>query len=64
MAKCMQRLQRYSEVPFEVVYLVMDPGYNPINRQKIEENAKLLGLPIQIFETNIFDVVADIDDSP
>lgn len=64
MAKCMQRLQRYSEVPFEVVYLVMDPGYNPINRQKIEENAKLLGLPIQIFETNIFDIVADIDDSP
>ena len=64
MAKCMQRLQRYSEVPFEVVYLVMDPGYNPINQQKIEENAKLLGLPIQIFETNIFDVVADIDDSP
>ena len=63
-AKCMQRLQRYSEVPFEVVYLVMDPGYNPINRQKIEENAKLLGLPIQIFETNIFDIVADIDDSP
>ena len=64
MAKCMQRLQRYSEVPFEVVYLVMDPGYNPINRQKIEENAKLLGLPVQIFETNIFDIVADIDDSP
>ena len=64
MAKCMQRLQKYSDVPFEVVFLVMDPGYNAINRQKIEENSKLLNLPIQIFETNIFDVVADIDDSP
>ena len=41
MAKLMQELQRHSEVPFELVYLVMDPGYNEINRQKIESNAAL-----------------------
>lgn len=64
MAKCMQRLQKYSEVPFEVEYLVMNPGYNEINRQKIVENAKILDLPIKMFETQIFDIVADIDDSP
>lgn len=64
MAKCIQRLQRYSDVPFEAEYLVMDPGYNPRNRQKIEENAQLLGIPIKIFESTIFDAVADIKDSP
>ncbi len=64
MAKCMHRLQKYSKVPFEAVYIVMNPGYNEINLQKIIENAKLLGLPIQIFETRIFDAVAKIDDHP
>ena len=64
MAKCMQRLQRYSKVPFEVEFLVMDPGYNPINRQKIEDNADLLGIPIRIFETQIFDAVAKVDQHP
>ncbi len=56
MAKLMELLQRYSDVPFELVFLVMDPGYNPENRLKIEENAKLLNIPITIFETNIFDI--------
>lgn len=64
MAKCIQRLQRYSEVPFEAKYLVMDPGYNPRNRQKIIDNAAALGIPIEIFESTIFDAVADINDSP
>lgn len=64
LAKLMQILQRISEVPFEVTYLVMDPGYNPINRQKIESNAKLLEIPIVVFETNIFDIVNEIDKSP
>ena len=64
MAKCMQRLQKYSYVPFEVEYLVMDPGYNEINRQKIVDNAALLGLPIKIFETRIFNIVANIDNNP
>ncbi|WP_455714356.1 tRNA 2-thiocytidine biosynthesis TtcA family protein [Anaerosporobacter sp.] len=64
LAKLMQILQRITEVPFEVTYLVMDPGYNPINRQKIESNAKLLEIPIVVFETNIFDIVNEIDKSP
>ena len=56
MAKLMQLLQRYSEVPFEVVFLVMDPGYNEINRNKIESNAALLHIPITVFETDVFEV--------
>lgn len=64
MAKCMQRLQRYSKIPFEVVYLVMNPGYNEINKQKIIDNAELLGIPITMFETKIFDAVAKVDMHP
>lgn len=64
MAKLMQMLQRFSEVPFELVYLVMDPGYNELNRQKIESNAALLHIPITVFETNIFDVANSADHSP
>ncbi|MCH5296731.1 MAG: tRNA 2-thiocytidine biosynthesis protein TtcA [Ruminococcus sp.] len=64
MAKLLQELQKYSDVPFELVYLVMDPGYNEINRQKIESNAKLLNIPITVFETNIFDVANKTDKSP
>lgn len=64
MAKLIQQLQRHSDVPFEAVYLVMDPGYNEINRQKIESNAALLQIPITIFETNIFDVANSQDKSP
>ena len=55
-AKLIQQLQRVSEVPFEAKYLVMDPGYHPVNRTKIQENAALLGIPIQIFDTDIFAV--------
>lgn len=58
LAKCMQELQRHGKVKFDLVFLVMDPGYNKVNREKIEENAKLLNIPITIFETNIFDVVS------
>ena len=56
LAKLMQMLRRYSEFPFELVYLVMDPGYNAANRQKIEENAQMLEIPVTVFETNIFEV--------
>lgn len=56
LAKLMQMLQRYSEVPFELVYLVMDPGYNERNRRQLEHNARLLEIPVTVFETNIFDV--------
>ena len=54
LAKLMQELQRHSEVPFELVFLVMDPGYNRENRKRIEENAKLLHVPIIIFESDVF----------
>ena len=64
MGKLMQMLQRYSDFPFEVTYLVMDPGYNELNRKKIEDNAKILGLPITIFETNIFDIANSQEKSP
>ena len=64
MAKLMQELQRHSDVPFELVFLVMDPGYNEINRQKIESNAELLHIPVTIFESNIFAVANNTDKSP
>lgn len=54
LAKLMQQLQRHSEVPFELVFLVMNPGYNEENGRKIEENARLLNIPITVFESDIF----------
>ena len=54
LAKLMQELHRHSEVPFSLVFLVMDPGYNAKNRRKIEENAELLHVPAEIFRTDIF----------
>ncbi len=64
LAKCMQELQRHGKFHFELKFIVMDPGYNAINRQRIIENAALLNIPIQIFDTQIFDYVATIEDSP
>lgn len=64
MAKLFQELKRHSAVPFEVEYLVMDPGYNPQNRAIIEENARRLKIPIKIFETNIFESVYRVEKSP
>lgn len=64
MAKLMQELHRHSDVPFDPVFLVMDPGYNEINRQKIECNAQLLHIPITIFETDIFAVANSSEQSP
>lgn len=64
MAKCMQQLQRHSEVPFELVFLVMDPGYNKENRKLIEENSKLLNIPVEIFESDIFEVTVRSGGSP
>lgn len=54
LAKLMQELSRHGDVPFETVFLVMDPGYNEKNRKKIEENAAFLHIPIEIFETDVF----------
>ena len=54
LAKLMQELKRHSKVPFELVFLAMDPGYNAENRRKIEENAKILEIPLTVFESDIF----------
>lgn len=64
MAKLMQQLHRHSDVPFHLVFLVMDPGYNKINRQKIESNAALLQIPVTVFETNIFEVANSTNQTP
>lgn len=64
MAKLLQQLQRHSDEPFELVYLVMDPGYNAENRARIEENARLLNIPAVFFESNIFDVANSAGESP
>lgn len=64
MAKLFQELQRHHKVEFGLVFLVMDPGYSAANRQIIENNAKKLGIPITIFESDIFDAVFEIEKSP
>ena len=64
MAKLFQMLQRYSDVPFDLVFLVMDPGYNEINRRKIKDNAELLHIAVTIFESIIFEVANSTDHSP
>jgi len=64
LAKCMQHLQKYSEIPFEVRYISMDPGYAPANRALIEENAKTLGIPVEFFDSSIFEIVTKVDRSP
>ena len=64
LAKLMQMLQRYSEVPFELVFLVMDPGYSAQNREKILSNAELLEIPVTVFETDIFSVTVKADRYP
>lgn len=64
MAKLFQEIQRHRQCNFELKFLVMDPGYNKDNRALIESNAKTLGIPITIFESDIFDAVDSIEKSP
>lgn len=64
MAKLFQELERHGKKNFEVVFLVMNPGYNEANYETIMNNAKILNVPITVFRTEIFDTVADITDSP
>ena len=59
-AKLLQMLQRHSDMPFELVFLMMDPGYQTENRRAVEENARLLNIPLTIFESDIFDVTANV----
>lgn len=64
MAKLFQELQRHRKFPFELIFLVMDPGYNELNRMLTENNAAMLGVPITVFETSIFDSVYNVEKSP
>ncbi len=64
MAKLFQELKRHDKFPFEVHFLVMDPGYSPENRRVIEENARHLSIPVTIFESDIFDSVYNIEKNP
>ena len=64
MAMLFKELQKHHKFPFEVVFLCMDPGYSEVNRKVIESNAKLMGIPLTIFETNIFDAVYSVEKSP
>ena len=64
LSKLMQLLQRHSDVPFELEYLVMDPGYTPENRRRIEENAAILNVPVTIFESDIFAVANGAEKNP
>ena len=64
MAKLFQELKRHNKFEFEVVFLVMDPGYNKENRSVIEKNAKMMNIPITIFESEIFNAVYEIEKSP
>ena len=64
MAKLVQGLHKFSHIPFEVLFLVMDPGYNKTNMQKVLDNAKLLEIPVSVFTSDIFNVVAKTDRSP
>lgn len=64
LAKLFQELQKHKKFPFELVFLTMDPGYKAENRALIEQNAKKLGIPITIFETDIFENVTQIESSP
>ena len=64
MAKLMQELHRHSDVPFELKFLVMDPGYSARNRKKIEDNAALLQVPATIFESDIFAVANSTEKNP
>ena len=64
MAKLFQELKRHDKFPFEVVFLVMDPGYSPENRRVIEENARSMSIPVEIFESDIFESVFNIEKNP
>ena len=64
MAKCFQELKLHDKFDFDVKFLVMDPGYSPRNRQVIEENARILNIPITVFESDIFESVFNVEKSP
>ena len=64
LAMCMKHLQKISDVSFDLKFICMDPGYNDVNRKQIEHNCKALEIPVDIFESNIFEVTENVGGSP
>ena len=64
LAKCLEELKRHGDINFDLVYLTMNPGYNERNLNKLLENANILNIPVEVFNTNIFNVVEKTTDSP
>ena len=64
LAKLIQELQRHTAHPFSLTFLAMDPGYNPANRQLLEANAEALGVPLTVFDSDIFDVTTQVEKNP
>lgn len=64
LAKCMQEILRHGKMQFGLHFMVMDPGYHPDNRRMIEENARIMNIPVTIFDSDIFNIVVDVDQSP
>ncbi len=64
LAKCMEELQKHGKFPFEVCYVCMNPGYNEANLNLIKENAKTMNIDLEIFESDIFDIVSTVEKSP
>ena len=64
LAKLMQEIHRHGQIKFDLEFLVMDPGYNEKNLEKIIENSKILNIPIKVYKSDIFEIVDEIEDSP
>lgn len=64
LAKLLQELQRHGKMHFELKFLSMNPGYNQINKEKLLSNAELLHIPLHMFDTQIFDIVKDVEENP
>ena len=64
LAKCIQELERHGKFPFEAHYVCMNPGYSEANREMIIRNARLLNIPLEMFDSDIFDIVKDVEKSP
>ena len=61
---CMKHLQKHSDVRFELRFICMDPGYNDVNRKQIEHNCEILNIPVEMFESDIFDITTNVGGSP
>lgn len=64
LAMCMKHLQKHSDARFELRFICMDPGYNDVNRKQIEHNCEILNIPVEMFESDIFDITTNVGGSP